>query len=336
MACALGHWYLRCASLSPVQHFRLIIIICFIYKILNKSYIFYNNLTCFVQVLLPMYDTKGLVALVLHNGERTVGRCMLRLHGLLPLLLRQYNKSLLLFRCGCLQDMLPHAPVSVLSKLDESSRGVSPHYGGTPFAFRVSIVLVHRYGANKQRRSCQQRVAGKSHMCKALTCDCVWLCWLYPADACSPDRDSSGARIMVGSVQLQLSAAPTPDSSMAQTLLQLASAFVITPHTLNLHSSAVATVGRAERDAAVGGVVHGWMAGQGQAGVSKPLMQQVSECGLVCGTTAACQSLAVQQRNDVGRVLHVWLEEQGCGPMAVGLAWMLVLCPVWQDCGPPV
>jgi hypothetical protein len=29
-----------------------------------------------------------------------VGRCMLRLHGLLPLLLKQYSKSLLLFRWG--------------------------------------------------------------------------------------------------------------------------------------------------------------------------------------------------------------------------------------------
>jgi hypothetical protein len=51
-----------------------------------------------LQVLLPVYDASCLVALVLHNGERTVGRRMLRLHGLLPLLLRQYSKSLLLFR----------------------------------------------------------------------------------------------------------------------------------------------------------------------------------------------------------------------------------------------
>jgi hypothetical protein len=53
-----------------------------------------------VQVLLPAYDASSLVALVLHSGERTVGRCMLRLHGLLPLLLKRYSKSLSLFRWG--------------------------------------------------------------------------------------------------------------------------------------------------------------------------------------------------------------------------------------------
>jgi hypothetical protein len=79
----------------------------------------------------------------------------------------------------------------------------------------------------------------------------------------------------VGSVQLQLSAAPTPGNSMAKTILQLASGFVLTPHTLNLHTSAVATMGRAERGAAVGGVVRGWMIQQGQLGVEEPLMQQV-------------------------------------------------------------
>jgi hypothetical protein len=93
--------------------------------------------------------------------------------------------------------------------------------------------------------------------------------------ACSPDRDASGAKIIVGSLQLQLSAAPTPGSSLAHTILQLASAFVFSPHTLNLHSSAVATMGRAERGSAVGGVVRGWMVEQGQTGVAEPVVQQV-------------------------------------------------------------
>jgi hypothetical protein len=92
---------------------------------------------------------------------------------------------------------------------------------------------------------------------------------------CSPDRDSSGAKISVGSVQLQLSAAPTSGSSLPHTIMQLASAFVFTLHTLNLHSSAVATMGRAERGAAVGGVVRGWMAEQGRSGLAEPLMQHV-------------------------------------------------------------
>jgi hypothetical protein len=98
---------------------------------------------------------------------------------------------------------------------------------------------------------------------------------MYLVADCSPDRDSSGAKIIVGSVQLQLSAAPAPGSSLPHTILQLASAFGFSPHTLNLHSSAVVTMGRAERGAAVGGVVRSWMAEQGQTGVAEPMMQQV-------------------------------------------------------------
>lgn len=51
-----------------------------------------------VQVLLPVYGSSCLVALVLHRRSSVVGRCVFRLHGLLPLLLRDYTKSLVLYR----------------------------------------------------------------------------------------------------------------------------------------------------------------------------------------------------------------------------------------------
>lgn len=54
---------------------------------------------CHVQVLLPVYSSSGVVALVLHRCSKVVGRCVFRLYGLLPLLLRDYSKSLVLYRC---------------------------------------------------------------------------------------------------------------------------------------------------------------------------------------------------------------------------------------------
>jgi hypothetical protein len=53
-----------------------------------------------VQVLLPVYGSSCLVALVLHRRSSVVGRCVFRLYGLLPLLLRDYSKSLVLYRYG--------------------------------------------------------------------------------------------------------------------------------------------------------------------------------------------------------------------------------------------
>ena len=53
-----------------------------------------------LQVLLPVYSSSCLVALVLHRRSSVVGRCVFRLHGLLPLLLRGYSKSLVLYRWG--------------------------------------------------------------------------------------------------------------------------------------------------------------------------------------------------------------------------------------------
>lgn len=47
---------------------------------------------------MPVYDSSCLVALVLHRRSSVVGRCVFRLYGLLPLLLRQYTKTLTLYR----------------------------------------------------------------------------------------------------------------------------------------------------------------------------------------------------------------------------------------------
>jgi hypothetical protein len=53
-----------------------------------------------VQVLLPVYGNSCLVALVLHRRSTVVGRCVFRLYGLLPLLLRGFDKTLTLYRWG--------------------------------------------------------------------------------------------------------------------------------------------------------------------------------------------------------------------------------------------
>jgi hypothetical protein len=58
-----------------------------------------ERVSLLAQVLLPVYGSSCLVALVLHRRSAVVGRCVFRLYGLLPLLLRDYSKSLTLYRC---------------------------------------------------------------------------------------------------------------------------------------------------------------------------------------------------------------------------------------------
>jgi hypothetical protein len=67
--------------------------------VLSCGYCFVLMLLC--QVLIPVYGSSCLVALVLHRSSSVVGRCVFRLYGLLPLLLRNYTKSLVMYRCVC-------------------------------------------------------------------------------------------------------------------------------------------------------------------------------------------------------------------------------------------
>jgi hypothetical protein len=93
---------------------------------------------------------------------------------------------------------------------------------------------------------------------------------------CSDKRGSGGARIIAGSVLLRLSATPSPNSSWLPTCARLAASFLVTPHTLSLHTSGVLkTLGRDERAAAAGRVVAEWLAEQGEAAVPNSLVRQV-------------------------------------------------------------
>lgn len=82
---------------------------------------------------------------------------------------------------------------------------------------------------------------------------------------------------MAGSVLIKLSAAPSPGSSRLGTLLRLAFSYLVTPHTLSLHTSGVLeSMGRDQRAAAAGRVVSEWLHRQGQAVVPDALVRQVS------------------------------------------------------------
>lgn len=50
------------------------------------------------QVLLPVYGSSVVVALLLHRRGHAVGRCVFKLYGLLPLMLRDHTKTLTLYR----------------------------------------------------------------------------------------------------------------------------------------------------------------------------------------------------------------------------------------------
>jgi hypothetical protein len=53
-----------------------------------------------LQVLLPVYGSSCLVAILVHRRGHVVGRCVFKLYGLMPLLLRDHSKSLTLYRCA--------------------------------------------------------------------------------------------------------------------------------------------------------------------------------------------------------------------------------------------
>lgn len=115
----------------------------------------------------------------------------------------------------------------------------------------------------------------------------------------SDKRGPTGGRIIAGSVQLKLSASPSPGSSRLGTYLRLACSFLVTPHPVSLHTSGVLeSLGRDQRAAAAGQVVSEWLLNQGQAAVPDSLVRQVrSEA--CCTSEASCS--AVQR----GYFLHI-------------------------------
>jgi hypothetical protein len=74
-----------------------------------------------------------------------------------------------------------------------------------------------------------------------------------------------------------MAAAPPPGYSRLRTYACLGLSYLVTPHTLALHTSGVLEdMSRDERAAAAGRVVVEWLGQQGQAAVPDSLVDQVS------------------------------------------------------------
>lgn len=118
-----------------------------------------------------------------------------------------------------------------------------------------------------------------THNCNAVVCVLSLPSLLSSSplvSPCSDKRGSGGNRIIAGSVLLRLSATPSPGCSRIGTYLQLACSYLVTPHTLSLHTSGVLeNLGRDDRAAAAGQIVCEWLEDQGQAVVPEALVKQV-------------------------------------------------------------
>lgn len=99
---------------------------------------------------------------------------------------------------------------------------------------------------------------------------------------CSDKRGSGGQRIIAGSIHARLAAGPPPGYSKPGALLRLAYSYLITPYTLELHTSGVlACISRDERDDARGELVKRWLVEHGAGGqtLPEPLVGQVRAGG---------------------------------------------------------
>eukprot|EP00879_Flechtneria_rotunda_P021224 GHRR01022357.1.p1 GENE.GHRR01022357.1~~GHRR01022357.1.p1 ORF type:complete len:1088 (+),score=434.44 GHRR01022357.1:237-3500(+) len=154
-----------------------------------------SNMVTPVQVLIPVYSSSLLMSIVLHKRSHVAGRCVFKLYGLLPLLVRKHTKSLTLY---------------------------------------------------------------------------------------SDRRGSSGQRIVAGSLLLSLSAGPPTGYSLPGAIFRLGYSYLITPYTLEMHTSGVlGTMSRDERETAAGELVAEWLAGsdQGKHALPKSLVEQLVSTG---------------------------------------------------------
>ena len=88
------------AMYHPCRHLAIIItVICPFFKAVFPCLgITHSCCCCCVQVLLPVYDSNVLVAMVLHKRSAVLGRCVFKIYGLMPLLIKEHIKSLTLYR----------------------------------------------------------------------------------------------------------------------------------------------------------------------------------------------------------------------------------------------
>ena len=94
--------------------------------------------------------------------------------------------------------------------------------------------------------------------------------------ACSDRRGSSGQRRIAGSVLLRLAALPPSGYSRLSAWVRMCYSYVITPHTLELHTSGVLScLSRDEFDGCHAALVQEWLVGQTQHALPPSLVGQV-------------------------------------------------------------
>lgn len=103
------------------------------------------------------------------------------------------------------------------------------------------------------------------------------LCHISPSP--SDKRGGGGQRIIRGSILLHLAASAPAGYNKLTAGIRLAYSYLITPHTLEMHTAGVlGAVERDERDDAVGDMITEWLASAGQQGrhsVPEGLVHQV-------------------------------------------------------------
>lgn len=115
---------------------------------------------------------------------------------------------------------------------------------------------------------------------------------------CSDKRGAGGQKLISGSVLVRLAAAPPPGCRVLPGVARLAYSYLVTPHTLELHTSGVlGAVSRDQMEDAHARIVGGWLAGQGQGrhALPEPLVTQVRQCRTrQAGEAAACMACCVR------------------------------------------
>eukprot|EP00775_Hariotina_reticulata_P004373 gene4373-4626_t len=102
----------------------------------------------------------------------------------------------------------------------------------------------------------------------------------------SDRRGSSGRRRIAGSVLLRLAAGPPPGYSRLAAWIRMCYSYVITPHTLELHTSGVLrSMSRDDMDGCHAALVQQWLAGQAQHALPPSLVGQLLSSGRGAAST---------------------------------------------------
>lgn len=104
-----------------------------------------------------------------------------------------------------------------------------------------------------------------------------------PRVSCSDKRGGGGQRLISGSLLLHLTARPPSGYSRPCATVRLAYSYLITPHTLEMHTSGVlSSISRDERDDAAGEVIAEWLTSAEQQGKHVLPANLVNQVGRLC------------------------------------------------------